>query len=236
MKTHRHWAFAAVVAGGIVFTGIGGGFAGSHAVGQIIVPDRDDGDNSRQNQRQRESRAARADVERAEASVRAAAARVRTSWKANPEMVAAEKELDEARQASDQERKRVVAALEKDPAYKQIKSQHATAAGDVRGEQDRVNATQPAASQPAAAPVTSAQIEAATEKLEAKSELRNFEDRAVAADPPAAAAAARFEAAQDKLKALQLQLDAALVNDPEYKAAQDQLGAARTRLTAPSTR
>jgi DNA repair exonuclease SbcCD ATPase subunit len=222
---------------------LGVGVTGRAATAQLIIPDRDnDADDSRRAERQREARAARAEIERAEASVKAAAARVRTSWKANPEMIAAEKELDEARAARDKERKRVVQALEGDAAYKRIKSEHAAAAGDVRTEQDRGNAAAPAATRPnatqpaVAADVTPGQIEAATEKLEAKSELRDFEDRAVAADAPAAAAAARFDAAQEKLKTLQLQLDAALVNDAEYKAAQDQLAAARGRMNTPSAR
>ena len=73
-------------------------------------------------------------------------------------------------------------------------------------------------------------MEAASEKLQAKTNLRNVVDTAVSNDPNAAKAQAKLNAAEEANKLLQLQFDAALKNDPDYRAALDQAQAARARV------
>ena len=200
------------------------------AQGQIFRRDYNN-DNTRQDQREQQAREARARVNEAEAKVKDAVTRVRASWKANPEMLSAEKELNDARQARDEQRKHVVASLKEDDKYMQLEKEHSQAAIDVK--QSPSNTTQPT-TQESAAPPSQERMDAATEKLEAKSDLRDYVDAAVAKDDGAQAAQKRFDAAQAKLKEMKLQLDAALQNDPDFKAAQQQLAAAHGEAASPT--
>ena len=78
---------------------------------------------------------------------------------------------------------------------------------------------------------TDGQVVAATDKLDIKSRRREIEQQALAADPTTSQASARIDAATAKLKQLRAALDAKMLNDPEYKAARDQLATARAELT-----
>ena len=184
--------------------------------------------------------AARAEVERAQAVVAAATARVRSSWKANNDYIAAEEELSNARRDFDRAREGVVEKLKNDPAYSAALRDEADAAARVRNEQAETNATQPATTRPAGAnesgpnlPAPSdEQVRAATDRLNQKSKVRDLQDAAVNADPEASKARDRLDLAQRQMKVWQLQLDAALKNDPEYKAGMEQLAAARAKVPA----
>ncbi len=182
--------------------------------------------------------AARAEVDHAQAVVTAASARVRASWKSNEQLIAAEEELSHARREFDHVRDAVQQKLKQDPAYSAALREEADAGERVRQEQAATNATQPSTTRPADANIdvpnlpapSSDQMQAATQRLEQKGKVRDLEDAAIASDPEAAKARARLDLAQRQMKVWQLQLDAALKNDPEYKAGMDQLAASRARV------
>lgn len=218
----------------------------------------DDARDARAAERRAAVQAARADVERARAQVQAAQARVRANWAANADMTAAEQELAAARADFEAARQPVVERLmQTDPQYAQAMREEREAAERVRAAQ----AANPASTQPTTAPVdlgipddgigldedqgdanvdpattqpiaTPEQMRAAQARLDQKTRLRKLEDDAIAADPTAAAARAKLHAVGEKRKALQAQLQAALLNDPEYKQAKAELDAARARVTA----
>ena len=77
---------------------------------------------------------------------------------------------------------------------------------------------------------TDAGVVAAVDKASQRSKLREMEEAAVAKDPNATAAQTKLSAATEKLKAMQLEFQAVLLNDPEYKGALDQVNAARARM------
>lgn len=185
--------------------------------------------------------AARGEVDRARTQLRQATEKVRSTWKANPQWIAANDELEAARKEFQTTRAAVIQRLKTDdPAYKAELDKHGDLQAKVRSEQDKTNSTQPASTQPAGAPEaapnlpapSAAQVEAATEKLEQKARLRNMEDIAIANDPAASKAQERLNKAQTENKIWQAQLDAALKNDPDYRTALDQMNAARSRFAA----
>jgi hypothetical protein len=194
------------------------------ADGVIMVP-RDpnpSADAQRDAARQAAMKAAQGEVDKAQALVAAAANRIRAAWKANPDLLAAEKDLEAKQAAYAAARAPVIAKLEQDPAYRDARAAAADAEALVTQAKAAPRATQP----------TAAVVDAATAKLEQKSVLREMEDKALAADETAAKAKADLDAAREKRRLLQLQFDAALLNDPEYKQALEQLNAAKSRLTA----
>ena len=194
----------------------------------ILVPR---GDNVYNNERDAARRAAvqaaQGEVDRAHALMQAASNRIRAAWKANPDLLAAEKDLAAKTAAFEAAKGPVLAKLQQDPSYQQIKDAAAKAEAEVAAARGNRPATLPAAPPPSV-------VDAAKEKLEVKSALNNLEDKAVAADPEATKAKAELDAAREKMQALQAQFQAVLLNDPEYKAAHEQLASARSRLTAAS--
>jgi hypothetical protein len=192
----------------------------------ILVPRNDTPSEAAQREGARRAavQAAQGEVDRAQAAVAAASARIRATWKANPELLAAEKDLAAKQEAFDAARAPVIAKLQQDPNYQQIREAAAKAEQQVAQAHGRAPATRP----------TPAVVDAATAKLEVKSALSNIEDKALAADPAASKAKADLDSAREKMKVLQAQFQALLLNDPEYKASLDQLNAARSRLTAAS--
>ena len=208
---------------------------------QVILRDRNDNsnqDDSRQAERQRQVRAARGEIDRAQALIRVATTRVRSTWKANPELLAAEKELEQATEAFEVKRKAIVDKLKQDPAYAKALEGESAASADVKEEQQATNEKAPATTQPQSAdeaaanlpPPSQEQVDAAMNKLNKRSELRDIEEKAITADPAAREAMVKRDAAREKVQALQLQLDAAMQNDPEFKSAQEQLATARANL------
>jgi len=174
--------------------------------------------------------AAQGEVDRAQAAVESSLARVRANWKANPDLLAAQRDLAVKQAAYDKARQPIIDRLMQDPAYRAAADQARIADAAVKQEQ----AMRPATSPTTLPTPSDTQVQAATEKLQQKSALRDMEDKALSADPAATAARADLDASREKVKALQLQFDAAVLNDPEHKAAVDQLQAARSRLTAAS--
>jgi chromosome segregation ATPase len=177
----------------------------------------------------------RAEVEKARTKLRAAVDKVRTTWKANPKYIEATDALDAARKDYDSARAAVIEKLKRDdPVYRELLQTQADTQGKLAQEQAKVNAAVPAATQPGDAkelPGPSAgQVQAATEKLEAKAKLRNLEDIAVTKDPDAKKASEKLKEAQTAAKVWQAQLDAALKTDADYTAALEQMRTARAAL------
>lgn len=184
--------------------------------------------------------AARGEVDRARSTLQAAVAKVRTTWKANPQMITANDEAVAARKDYQAARAAVVEKLKDDPAYQAMVEDQTDVQAKLREEQAKTNAANPATTRPAGAdetvanlpPPSDAQVSTAMDKLNNKTKLRNIEDTAVSKDPAASKAQARLNEAEKALKIWQAQLDAALQNDPEYKAALDQVTSARSRVAA----
>jgi hypothetical protein len=199
------------------------------ALADVLLVPRQDNVNSAERDAARRAAvaAAQGEVDRAQALMQAASTRVRATWKANPELISAETDLAAKQSAYDAARNPVIAKLQQDPSYQQIKEAAAKAEQEVDAARGDRPATRPAAPSPDV-------IDAAKEKLEVKSALSNLEDKAIAADPDASKAKADLEAARSRMQVLQAQFQAVLLNDPEYKSAYDQLTAARSRLTAAS--
>ena len=183
--------------------------------------------------------AARGEVDRARTQLRTAVEKVRSTWKANPQWIAATDEVTTARKDYQAARNAVVEKLKTDdPTYKAALDKQGGLQDRVHDEQGKTNASQPASTQPAGAiepaanlPAPSnAQVTAAADKLNNKAKLRNMEDIAVTNDPAAAKAEDRLNKAQTAAKVWQAQFDAALKNDPDYRAALDQMTAARSRM------
>ncbi len=203
------------------------------AQGQITI-DRNNVNNEavqRDNARRAAVAAAQGEVDRAQAAVETSVSRIRANFKANPDLLAAQRDLSMKQAAFDKARQPLLAHLMEDTEYRLAAEQARAADAAVKQEQ--------AAQRPTTGPTTlpapsDAQVQAATEKLQQKSTLRDMEDKAVTADPAASAAKAELDSAREGVKALQLQFDAAVLNDPDHKSALDQLQSARSRLTAAS--
>ncbi|MDB5325410.1 MAG: hypothetical protein JWM57_979 [Phycisphaerales bacterium] len=185
--------------------------------------------------------AARGEVDRARTQLRTAVEKVRSTWKANPQWIAATDEATAAQKDYQAARNAVVDKLKReDPTYKTALDKQGDLQDRVQNEQGKTNASQPASTQPAGSvepaanlPAPSnAQVAAASEKLNNKAKLRNMEDIAVTNDAAAAKAEDRLNKAQTAAKIWQAQFDAALKNDPDYRAALDQMTAARSRMAA----
>jgi len=191
----------------------------------------------RNNARRAAVSAAQGEVDRAQASLDAVSARIAAAWKANPDLLAANKELAVKQSAYDRARQPILDKLSNDPAYKVAMLQAQTADQAVKAEQSAT--TRPTHVRVGAVPATlpgvsDMQVQAATEKLEQKSAMRDMEEKAITADPTAAQARSELDAARERVKVLQLQFDAMKKNDPEFKAALENLNAAKSRLTAAS--
>jgi len=201
--------------------------------------------------------AARGEVDRATTVMAAITSRVRATNRANPKFLIAETEMTDAREAYAKARQAVLKSMEQKPDYMAAVKEEADARARVAEEKRQTNAafaatqpaTQPASNDdasadPQAAPTdatsastatlpdpTADQVDAAQDRMEIKTRLRQLQDAALSADPTAAAARVRLDAALSAMKVWQLQEQATLLNDPEYKAAVDQLAAARARVT-----
>ncbi|HEX8325489.1 MAG TPA: hypothetical protein VF595_16415 [Tepidisphaeraceae bacterium] len=184
--------------------------------------------------------AARGEVDRARTTLRAAVEKVRSTWKANPQMIAATDEAAAARKEYEAARRAVVEQLKSDPAYQSATKDQTDVQAKLRDEQAKTNAANPPTTKPEGTDETvknlpapsDQQVAVALDKLESKTKLRNLEDIAVAKDPTASKAQARLNEAEKALKVWQAQLDAALKNDPDYRGALDQMTAARSRMAA----
>lgn len=197
--------------------------------------------------------AAKADLDRALGGLRAAQERVQADFKAAPELWQAESDLEAAQAELDLAQKPVLDRLTDSPEYKdEWKKQQEHEATIQREFQKSVAAdpasTKPADTTPATAdptdnisvtaererlnvPVPSdAQIAAATDKAVQRNKLRQLQEAAIKADPAASEAAKKVETAVENLKRLQLTHRAALLNNPEFKAALDQVHSARARI------
>jgi hypothetical protein len=198
--------------------------------------------------------AARAQVQAAQSRVQVATERVRATWEADSNLSAAEAALQTARADLERASLPVFKRLrEDDAAYRAVLQEEVDARTRLADEQARLVAADPASTQPAATrpsgteppdgfapaedeslnvPVPSdEQVNAAVDKLGHRTRRREIEARAIAADPAAAEAQQRVDAATAELKALQTQFESVLLNDPEYRAARDQLVAARAELS-----
>ncbi|MFT3788046.1 MAG: hypothetical protein QM770_18055 [Tepidisphaeraceae bacterium] len=224
---------------------------------QALLVQWDSGSDSRAAARRAAVEAAQAQVNAARAKLEAASNRVRATWAANQNFIAATKELNESRQAFQAERKRVIDQLiQTNTDYRAATQAERDAAERVRLEQEKNPTTRPTtvpvdlgipddgigldvdqgdanvkgpATQPIATPE---QARAAQARLDERTRLRKLEADAIAGDQAAAQAKAHYDAAGTKANELRLQLRAALLNDPEYKAAETELQAARAQVTA----
>lgn len=196
--------------------------------------------------------AARGEQTRAQGVLRAAEARVRAGYKAQPELLAAEKAQKDAQVEFEACKKPVIAKLGDDPEYKQEKQTQDDLEAKIQAEHAKAVAAQPETTRPAELPKdrkpdddktvtaekeslnvpvpTDAGVVAAVDKANQRGKLRELEAAAIAKDPNTTAAQAKVQAADDKLKALQLEYRAVLLNDPDYKGALDQVNAARARV------
>lgn len=230
-------------------------FAGVVAHGQVPVNGNPDSpDAARAAARRAAIASARGNLEAAQARVKAAEDRVRAESKANPDQANTQRELDEAQADLDRLGAPVLAKLRETNAdYRAAIQDEEAAQAKLRDEQAKAVAAQPETTQPATQPIdsdpqdanrvqkeetslhvpvpTDGQVVAAIDKLDVRSRRRDIEREALANDPATAQASARVEAATAKLKQMRAEFDARLLNDPEYKAARDQLAAARAELT-----
>lgn len=183
---------------------------------------------------------ARGEVERAQAMLQAATERVRATWDAKPQGQSAKQAVEDARKDFESAKAKVIDRLKEQPEYAQAEQADREAQADLHREAVRTRATQPATTQPAgaAAPAPNlpapslAQVEAATDKLKSRSKLQDLEEAAIAKDPAASKAEAKLNEAQQAAKQWQLQYEAALQNDPDYKSALNQLATARANAQA----
>lgn len=176
--------------------------------------------------------AAKGQVQRAQTLLNVALQRVQANWKANPQYLAAVQERQDAAKAFGAARDKVRDSLKGNHEFAEANDSVADATDDVHAEQQKTNATQPSAAPGTANPpaASASQIAAAQERLDSKTRLRKIEDDVVAADPDASKAKARLDKADSDLQVLQLQLKAALLNDPDYKSSLDQLTSAKAQL------
>lgn len=197
--------------------------------------------------------AARGQLDAARMQAQAASERVRAAWTSRPEMLQAQMELEQARIELDRVSAPSFEKLRNSDAYKQALKDEEEAAKKVASEQAKTNAANPSATQPSTmpaglvpgdnrpiaadetdlniAPPTDDQIDAAAQKLEVVTARRKMEMDAARSDPATAQARARFDKATAEVKALQAQMRAAVLNDPEYKAAQERMAAARAEVS-----
>lgn len=197
---------------------------------------------------------ARGNLEAAQLRQRAAEERVRAEEKANPDNLTAQNELDDAQAQLDRVSGPVLARLrESNAEYRKLLDDEEAAARRVREEHAKNVAANPASTQPTTVPAeadpqddvrvvdeeqslnvpvpTDEQVVAAVDKLDVRTRRRELEREALAADPATREASDRVDVATQKLQVLRAQYEAKLLNDPEYRAARDQVTAARAELT-----
>jgi len=211
-------------------------FTHTFAIGQqVYIERRNDDSVERDRARNAAVKAAQGEVDRAQISLDAVNTRLQASWKANPDLQIAERDLVVKQAAYDKARQPIIAKLMADPAYRAAAQDADAADAVVKQEQGAATSTALPTTQPTTIPAaTSSQVQAATIKLQHKTVLRDMEEKAIAADTAASTARDDLDAARARMKALQLQYEAARLNNAEYKAALDQMAAARSRLTAAS--
>lgn len=222
------------------------------AVAQIPIQG-NGAENDRAAARRAAVASARGNLEAAQSRLKAAEQRVRAEAKANPDSLATQKELDDAQAALDKLSEPVIAKLKNDADYQAALKEEGEAAAKLHREQAKAVAEQPETTQPTTVPAhaaapddhpgfakddslnvpvpTDGQMVAAVDKLQVKSRRREIEERALAADPSTAQAVARVDAATAKLKQQRAELEAKLLNDPEYRSAREALAQARAELT-----
>ena len=250
MKHHTRSAFVLSVAAAV--------FSSS-----VVLPTRLDAqvntnDGDRANAARRAAvGAARGQVDAAQRQLTAATERIRAAFEADPAMVAAKKELDDARLELNRVSAPAYEKLTKSDEYKAAMKEEQDAKSRLTDEQAKTNATQPAATRPAEAPGGMArgtgtrtpeqdetalnvplpsdeQVDAAADKAVITSKLHQMQEAAAKADPSTADAFKRYDAAMERSKALRLEIHARLLNDPEYKAAQERLNQAKAELVRAS--
>ena len=184
----------------------------------------------------------------------AAEKRIRASYKAEPELLAAETDLKAAQAELEATKGPIVAKLQDTPEYKQEKQAEDDYEAKIQAEHAKAVAAQPDTTKPAPLPKdrdptddktltaekeslnvpvpTDAAVVAAVDKANQRNKLRDMEEAAIAKDPKASQAQLKVDSATQKLKQMQLEYKAALLNDPEYKGALDQVQSARARVQA----
>jgi hypothetical protein len=230
-------------------------FAASLAFAATVSPAQTyDNDTGRAERRRLAVQAARGELNAAQARLTAATQKVRASWNANPELQEAERNLKAAQDRFDDAAKPVFAKLRDNPEYigllndeREAHARLAAETGTTRPSDDTLEPGDPAVpasdrprvvvrTGPATAPVpanppSDAQIEAAADKLEQRTRRRDLEDQAIAGDATASKAKADLDAAREKVKALNTQLEAVLLNDADVKAARESVAQARARVS-----
>jgi len=163
---------------------------------------------------------AQGEVDRAQKLLDAATARVKANFNASADQTAAANDLKEKQAAFDKARAAVIERLKSDPAYQDAGQKARLAAGTVQEEHA-------ASSQPSAT-----QVQASIEKLNQRSVQSEMEQKAIDADPIASQAQKDLEAARQRGQQNDAALKAAMLNDPDYKSAFEQLQTAKSHLTA----
>lgn len=154
--------------------------------------------------------------------------RVRATWTADSNFIEMQDRLEKQQQALEVEKERVIsAAMDRDPDYRELRQQVEKLDQEI--ERLPEPATQPGADGELPE-VDPQRLAKAQEKLELQERLAEEDRRLVAADEKAAAAQEALDATQLELKKMQAELRKLLLNDPEFRAAQDALATARQNL------
>ena len=174
-------------------------------------------------------------VDRADAAVEAARARVRdqvrrirSTWEADPEFVAMEKKHRDLTQVVDERREAIRERLMSDDAYREARQ----AVDMTDDELEDTPTSRPG--EDGETMVDARRVELAEEKLDYKERVREAEQAALAEDEKAGPALAELDAMSVEFAQKRAELDKLLQQDSGYRAAQQQLVNARQRLDASS--
>lgn len=172
----------------------------------------------------------RAQLEAAQRRLSAARTAVRAKFEASDEYIQAQQELNDAQRAFDQAREPVMARLRETDEYKRAQHEAQLASDRVAKEREQEEQTHGSpTTQPAAAtqPVPESLLDAVYKQMDERNDVSRMEAQAIAQDPTASKARAELEKASARIGAIRAKYNAALLNDPDFVAAQKAVDDAR---------
>jgi chromosome segregation ATPase len=161
-------------------------------------------------------------VAEARANLNAVEARLKAAFESSPELTAAQANVDQARDALDTEKNRVVAGLADDPDYQAAVQQRKTAQAAIDQAHESTDVSQDQIA------------DLAEQSMQAKTAVNKMESQAMADDSAATAAKSKLASATSDLATLREKFADSMKTNPDWIAARKKLDDAIAAASAAS--
>lgn len=192
-----------------------------------VVSAQNRGPMEEQRARQEEVNRLQGELTAARARLSAIQAAVRAKFETRDDYRALQAEIRQAQREFEQAREPVIAKLRQSEEYKRASEEARLASERVERQREGNPTTQPTNPEP----IEQSLLDAITEKMEQKSDISRMEAKAIEQDEGARRAQERVKAASAKLNAIQTEYRAALLANPDWVVARDEVLAAQARMT-----